>query len=154
MEDCLKRGEIDPPWAPGALQREKRVWLMDDSRKTVKLLTSRTRAIQWPFIPNQLAAPAVVDEWTMWEAAIYSNFIFSWPSREIQHLSVSVIAIISYVSFCVLSLNHPKPSWQSLMWMVWEVKFGINSYNFPHHAYSWIIHLSSLKEWHVCDDLC
>lgn len=25
MEDCLKRGEIDPPWAPGALQREKRV---------------------------------------------------------------------------------------------------------------------------------
>lgn len=64
------------------------------------VLTSRTRAIQhsWPFKLNQLSVPAVVGEWTMWEAAIYSNFIFSCHSREIQHFSVGVIAVVLFAS--------------------------------------------------------
>lgn len=80
-------------------------------------LTSRTRAIQcsWLFKPNQLSVPAVVGECTMWWAAIYSNFIFSCHSREIHHLSGSVIAVILYV--LPISLNHPH----------WYCRSGVNS---------------------------
>lgn len=69
--------------------------------------------------------PAVAGEWTMWEAAVNSNFIFL--SREIKLISCSAIALILFHvyilylhirnqvhSLCVLPLNHGNLCRQSL----------------------------------------
>lgn len=123
-----------------------------EDRQASFLLSSATRAPQssWPFKPNQLSVPAVVSKWTMWEVAIYSNFISSCHSREIQCLSSCAIAVILYMfpifpyhplcrsgvhSLCVLSLYHPKPKQLTVTdvvteWMVWEVMVGIDSNSF------------------------
>lgn len=42
--------------------------------------------------PTSCQLPVAVGEWTTWDAAVYSNFTFSRPSREIN---ISVISIIS-----------------------------------------------------------
>lgn len=100
MEVSRKRGEIFPPWAPGTLEREKRVWLMDGSEETGR------QASSWPARLQRLSPlqtrPAVrphrgrrMD--VMWEFAICGNFIFSCHSRESQCLTGSGIAVISYI---------------------------------------------------------
>lgn len=120
-----------------------------DDRQASFLLSSETRAPQsyWPFKPNQLSVPAVVGKWTMGEVAIYSNFISSCHSREIQCLSSCVISVILYTfpvfpydppcrsgvnSLCVLSLFHFKPNQLTAAdvvteWMVWEARVGTDS---------------------------